>query len=153
MEMAFNPLHMFRKRQKTMLAILTIGTMFLFVLGSGTKGDVFSGGWFTGRKSGETYLQNKSGDEFLMNGKRVSAGDLSQLRRERRIAHFYAMSAYRSALQKIGSEMESNRKTSPTEVQTDKRQQDLQSQWFDYVQKSQAYGTFAGGIDDLLDFM
>jgi hypothetical protein len=31
--MAFKPMHFFRKRQKTILALITIGTMFLFVLG------------------------------------------------------------------------------------------------------------------------
>jgi hypothetical protein len=45
--MAFKPMHFFRKRQKTILALITIGTMFLFVLGDaimGARGGYGGGG-------------------------------------------------------------------------------------------------------------
>src|SRR6266849_7167476 len=117
MEMAFNPLHMFRKRQKVMLAILTIGTMFLFVLGSGIKGDFFSRDWFGGRNRNDLYLKKTDGSEFEMNGKPVSATDLAQLRLERRMAYAYLMWAHQQEFQKLLTEWQSYQKISPTDVE------------------------------------
>src|ERR1700730_17138149 len=126
MDMAFNPLHMFRKRQKVLLAILTIGTMFLFVLGSGFKGDFFTRDWFSGRRGDEIYLKTGSGDDFLMDGKKVATTDLDELRLERRIAASYLMWAHESALQKLSDELRTYDKTPPTDFPADKRRQDLQ---------------------------
>jgi hypothetical protein len=156
MEMAFNPLHMFRKRQKTLLAILTIGTMFLFVLGSGIKGDIFSRDWWGGRRGDENYLKTSDGREFTLDGKKVSLGDLDDLRLERRLAATYLAAAHQSAFQKIAAELQTYEKTPPTDVLADKKLRDLQAKAQQLQFKGLYYGQFlpfqANKVDELLDF-
>lgn len=81
--MAFKPMHYFRKRQKTILALITIGTMFLFVLGDAIMGA--RGGYGTGRRGG---LINKvrewfggSNEEAIarVNGKEIDPEHLLEM--------------------------------------------------------------------------
>jgi hypothetical protein len=102
--MAFNPLHTFRKRQKTGLAILAILCMFLFILQFG-KGDVFERfGIGRGRKD-EIVLKQPDDENFLMNGKKVTSTDLYQLSHERLLAANYLAAAYGTATDKIDNDI------------------------------------------------
>jgi hypothetical protein len=156
MDMAFNPLHMFRKRQKTLLAILTIGTMFLFVLGSGIKGDFFSRDWWGGRRGDEIYLKNSEGGDFLLDGKKVATSDLDQLRVDRLLAASYLMWAHESALQKLSAELQTYDKTPPTDFIADKRREDLRRKAQQLQSKGFYYAQIlpfqANMVDELLDF-
>src|SRR5262249_7495579 len=104
--MAFNPLHFFRKRKKTLLAGLTIMRMVLFVLSSGTKGDIFNLGLFGGGHRNDPQVIQPDGSDFLFNGKKLYASDLSKAFEERKIAANYLMGAYATAQQAVGRELD-----------------------------------------------
>jgi hypothetical protein len=82
--MAFNPFHVFRKRQKVILASVTILIMFIFVLSSGAgRGDFFDqvASWFgVGKKA-----QAKT--VVTLYGKKVTDQELDELRFQRNLAN------------------------------------------------------------------
>jgi hypothetical protein len=104
LEMAFNPLHAFRKRQKTGLAILAILCMFLFILQFG-RGDIFERLGIGRSRKDEIVLKQPDDEKFLMNGKKVTGTDLYQLNHQRLMANTYLGAAYGTAADKIESDI------------------------------------------------
>jgi hypothetical protein len=104
LEMAFNPLHAFRKRQKTGLAILAILCMFLFILQFG-RGDIFERLGIGRSRKDEIVLKQPDDEKFLMNGKKVTGTDLYQLSHQRLMANTYLGAAYGTAADKIESDI------------------------------------------------
>lgn len=86
--MAFNPLHAFRKRQKILLAGITIMCMFIFVLqfAPGGRGDFF--GMLT-----ESFGQGKHKPAANLYGKTVYGFEVEELLRQREIANQYILLA------------------------------------------------------------
>lgn len=80
--MAFHPFQSFRKRQKTLLAILTIFVMFIFILSYG-KGDAFE--WLMSKIGVGRGRKDKAEVTTLYN-KTVTVGDLQELFQNRRLA-------------------------------------------------------------------
>jgi hypothetical protein len=85
--MAFHPFHFFRKRMKTFLAILTIVTMFIFIL-TGFSGSIVDnfGSWFgAGRKD--------TAEVTRLYGSKVTVSDLDQVLQDRRTANAFMAQA------------------------------------------------------------
>ncbi|HEX5271976.1 MAG TPA: hypothetical protein VFW33_15865, partial [Gemmataceae bacterium] len=79
--MAFHPFGFFRKRQKSLLAALTILSMFIFIL-TGFSGSIFdsAGQWWRGGHKGDPT------EVTTLYGKKVTVGDLDQVTQDRRMA-------------------------------------------------------------------
>jgi hypothetical protein len=88
--MAFHPFQFFRKRQKTFLAILTIMTMFIFIL-TGFSGSIVDKAqyWFGG---GSRRFPDKT-EVTQLYGKKVTVGELDQLSQDRRMADAFIKGA------------------------------------------------------------
>ncbi len=85
--MALHPFQFFRKRQKSMLAGLTILSMFIFIL-TGFSGSIVDrfGGWFgTGRKNNVAVTK--------LYGKTVTVGEYDQVLQGRRLADAFIKNA------------------------------------------------------------
>jgi hypothetical protein len=93
--MAFHPFQSFRKRQKTLLAILTIFVMFIFILSYG-KGDAFD--WLMTHLGAGRRPQDKT-EVVKLYGKTVTVGELAQLRDHRHVADTFIQRAVASAAQ------------------------------------------------------
>ncbi|HKI32276.1 MAG TPA: hypothetical protein VKA46_10440 [Gemmataceae bacterium] len=95
--MAFNPFHSFRKRQKTLLAILTIFVMFIFILSYSGSGDALSTlmAWLGAGGVG----QKDKTEVTKLYGKTITVGDLAQLRQHRHVADTFIQQAVASAAQ------------------------------------------------------
>lgn len=94
--MAFNPFHGFRKYQKTLLAGLTIFCMLIFVLSTGLgKGDFF--GLMDYTPSGRAKAEKAA----TLYGKTVSAEDVAELQRQRRLAEEYIRTALALGQQEV----------------------------------------------------
>src|SRR5439155_27266055 len=82
--MAFNPFQAFRKHQKVFFAALTIVCMLTFVMaGAGfAGGDFFSEltRWLTGGRG-------RSNEVATLYGRRISDREITDLRRQRRLAN------------------------------------------------------------------
>jgi hypothetical protein len=153
MEMAFNPLHMFRKRQKMLLACVAIMCMFLFILQFG-KGDIFERLGIGKGSKDDTVLKQPEGEKFEMFGKKVTTTDLYKLRHERRLGTYFLLGAYQSAVGKIAAELKEleNKDTLNEEVNRKRRdlqqkQSELQARIYQILESSSTQ------LDDLLDFM
>src|SRR5262245_62214695 len=105
--MAFNPFHAFRKYRKQAFAVLTIVCMLTFVMSSGIGGggDFFDqvAGLFGGGRGG----RGGKGDEVaLLNGKKLTAADLKQVRDQRQLANEYIIYAVSLAHQTVIANLE-----------------------------------------------
>jgi hypothetical protein len=90
--MALHPFQFFRKRQKTFLAILTILTMFIFIL-TGFSGSVVD-------RLGALFGVDRRKDPTevtTLYGKTVTVGDLDNLHQDRRMADAFMRNAILSA--------------------------------------------------------
>jgi hypothetical protein len=90
--MAFHPFHFFRKRQKTMLALLTILSMVIFIL-TGFTGSIVDrvNYWFGGPRG------NDKTPVTTLYGKTVTVADIEQVRRNRQVADAFIMGAMATA--------------------------------------------------------
>lgn len=98
--MAFNPFSGFRKHRKTVFAILTIICMFVFIMSTGLGGgaDPLNRAWFSGR----------SGPEIgRLDGGKVTAADLNELRIRRLIANEYMRGLVLTAGEQLANSIES----------------------------------------------
>jgi hypothetical protein len=88
--MAFHPFAFFRKRQKSLLAALTILSMFIFIL-TGFSGSITErvGGWFGTRKDKTEVVS--------LYGKTVTVSELDQVFQNRRQANAFMMQAISAA--------------------------------------------------------
>jgi hypothetical protein len=80
--MPLNPFHGFRKHQKTLLAVLTIFTMFIFIL-TGFSGGLGSRGNPQGRNMDKPVVK--------MYGEELSANDIDRIAMQRRMANYYML--------------------------------------------------------------
>jgi hypothetical protein len=152
--MAFNPLHFFRKRKKTLLAGLTIMCMVLFVLSSGTKGDIFNLGLFGGGHRNDPQVKQPDGNDFLFNGKKLYASDLSKAFEERRLAASYLMGAYATAQENVGKELKELEKLIKSDPSVIKRAEELRHQGSELQMRMfQEQFSLTNQLDDLLDYM
>lgn len=92
--MAFHPFGFFRKRQKTLLAGLTILSMFIFIL-TGFSGSIVDrvNGWFGAGGRGDKSEVTK------LDGTVITVSDVEHARLNRRIADAFMMRAVASAAQ------------------------------------------------------
>jgi hypothetical protein len=90
--MAFHPFGFFRKRQKTMLAALTILSMVIFIL-TGFTGSIFDrmNYWFGGGRGGDKT------EVTTLYGKAVTVGDMLQLRYNRQAAEAFVLGSIETA--------------------------------------------------------
>lgn len=88
--MAFNPFNIFRRNQRTIFAVVTVFTMFTFVLSSGIGGnsDFFEWlpNWIGSKK-------NKGEVLCVISGSKVTSRELSDIRTQRTIANQYMSQA------------------------------------------------------------
>jgi hypothetical protein len=163
--MAFNPFHAFRKRQKTLLAVLTVGVMFLFVFSYGMKGDPFTDMMGGRRGRDETVLKQPDGQDFLFNGKKVTNTDIFKLAHQRQLADSYLDQVYGTALLRISEDIDRLKKdmTKPGafDLEVFKKQQDLEQkgQKIRFIKferfQSLAMRSFpeSEALNNMLDFM
>jgi hypothetical protein len=151
--MAFNPLHMFRKRQKTLLACVAIMCMFLFILQFG-KGDIFERLGIGKGSKDDTVLKQPDGERFEMFGKKVTSTDLYKLRHERRLGVSFILGAYQSAGAKIAEELAALNKLDGLNEETERKKRDLQQKQRELQARTyQVLESSSTQLDDLLDFM
>src|SRR5262249_31264665 len=96
--MAFNPFHAFRKHSKKWLAVITIGTMFMFVLSSGLGGkndilnslpEMFGGG------------SSRIPEVAKIDGKKIDARLIENTRTRRKMANDYMTLLFQQAAQQF----------------------------------------------------
>jgi hypothetical protein len=87
--MAFHPFQTFRKRQKTLLAILTIFVMFIFILSYSGRGDALDTimSWISGR------TRKDKTEVTELYGSTVTVGEMDQLLQHRRMADAFIKNA------------------------------------------------------------
>src|SRR5579872_2456795 len=90
--MAFHPFGFFRKRQKTMLALLTILSMVIFIL-TGFTGSIFDrmNYWFGSGRGGD------KSQVTTLYGKTITVGDMDQLRHNRQAADNFILASIETA--------------------------------------------------------
>ncbi len=89
--MAFHPFGFFRKRQKSLLAALTILSMFIFILTGFSGSIVDRAGQMFGNKGKDSTEVTK------LNGKTVTVSDVDQALQSRRMANAFMMQAIAAA--------------------------------------------------------
>jgi hypothetical protein len=92
--MAFHPFQFFRKRQKSFLAVLTILTMFIFIL-TGFSGSIVdrASSWFgAGARGDKTEVTQ-------VNGKTITVAEVLQVQQNRRMANAFMVNAVATSTQ------------------------------------------------------
>ena len=91
--MAFNPFDIFRKRQRSLMAVLVIFCMFIFVLSSGTGGDIFM-------RANEWFGYGPTREYATMYGDEIKQPQVQEIGAERQIANMFMLRAVEFAHRK-----------------------------------------------------
>jgi hypothetical protein len=108
MEMAFNPFHIVRKRQKVLMAIVAIFCMILFTLQFGT-GDIFARLGLYGRNKENPVVTKLYGDK-------VTVQDVLLARKQREWAQQFMFAGTSTAIQKLSTESSEDRDSQDPEA-------------------------------------
>src|SRR5262249_11911467 len=147
-EMAFNPFHVVRKRQKTLLAITTIFIMFLFTLQFG-PGDIFARLGLSGKRRQEVVVTK-------MYGNKVLGIQVDEIRVQRKFVREFLSNASLTAFSRVQKELEElGKDVKPGDEDFGRRMQ-LQSEYQRLMFLPQFLAYSAASLDQLdrvLDFI
>lgn len=114
--MAFNPFNIFRRNQKVFFAVVTVFTMFTFVLSSGAGGNNDFFEWLPNWLAGKS--TSKKGEVVaVIDGKKVYEQELRDIRLTRTIANQYMARAAMAAANNINRDITTRSARLPRERQ------------------------------------